>query len=344
MTADPLRRALRALLPRSGSASASPALVVQHLGLAGSDLDTLPAVLDEVGRQLGVELTLDGVRGDVVLAEQGFVARVAPQVLQAFLDERPLVTVPAALDDSDTRRRGRQLHGELLRQLSAPAAAATAHAMATAAGLAPAAAELSLPTALAAGYRFDSQFDSRQHADHLAAVELDPDRAELLNRLRSGLADATQPMLLAGYGRRSVLALDFSSGTAYLDDLADQQLRLRRELPYLAQGARPPAPGCRQRALPLVAWDIALAAGDFRLLHSPLNWWHTPLLAAPGFNVARYSVQPQHLEMARVLAAEPLSPAALRRRCRVGLVELRGFLQAGLFLGLLRWAPAAAAH
>ena len=33
------------------------------------------------------------------------------------------------------------------------------------------------------------------------------------------------------------------------------------------------------------------------------------------------------------------SPADLRRRCRVGLTQLRGFLQACLFLGLVYWVP-----
>ena len=88
-----------------------------------------------------------------------------------------------------------------------------------------------------------------------------------------------------------------------------------------------------------MAWDIALAAGGFRLLHSPVNWWHTPLIARPGLNVARYTLQPQHLELARCLAVAPISPADLRRRCRVGLTQLRGFLQACLFLGLVYWVP-----
>jgi hypothetical protein len=34
-----------------------------------------------------------------------------------------------------------------------------------------------------------------------------------------------------------------------------------------------------------------------------------------------------------------VAPGTLRRDCRVGLSELRGFLQALLLLGLARWLP-----
>ncbi len=324
MTAHPFRRALRALLPGSSTGAPGQTLVVQHLGFESSDLDTLPAVLDEVGRELGVTLMLDGISGDVVLAERSFVARVAPQVLNAFLDDRPLVTVPGLTSaDADLRRRGREIHVELLRQLRElstlqPGAAVPA------------------PLAAAAGQAYDSQFDSRQHADRLIGSDLDPDRAELLNRVRRGLVDPNQPILEAGYGPKAALALDFTSGVAYVDELADQRLRLMRDLPYLARSTQPEA-GCKQRELDLVVWDIAVAAGDFRLLHSPVNWWHTSLVAERELNVARFTMLPQHLEMARALAVRPASPAELRRRCRVGLNDLRGFLQACLFLGLVKW-------
>jgi hypothetical protein len=50
-TANPIRRALLALLPSKAPQRRS--LVLQHLGFEGPDLDTLPAVLDDVGRELG---------------------------------------------------------------------------------------------------------------------------------------------------------------------------------------------------------------------------------------------------------------------------------------------------
>ena len=44
-------------------------------------------------------------------------------------------------------------------------------------------------------------------------------------------------------------------------------------------------------------------------------------------------------EMARCLSVAPISPAELRRRSRVSLADLRGFLQACLFLGQVHWVP-----
>jgi hypothetical protein len=171
------------------------------------------------------------------------------------------------------------------------------------------------------------------------SVDMDADRAELLNGVRRGFADPGQPALEAGYGHKAALTLDFAAGVAFVDELADRHLRVMRELPYLARAARP-QPDCKQRDLDLVVWDIAFAARDFRLLHAPADWWHTPLQTTGELNLSRYTMQPQHLEMARVLAARRLSPAELRRRCRVGLADLRGLLQACLFLGLVKWTEA----
>ncbi len=321
MNALSIRRALRALLPVSKTERR--ALVVQHIGFEADQLDTLPAMLDGVGRELGLDITLDRVQGDVVLANQRFVARVAPQVLNAYLEDRPLLTVtwPGAGDDN-LRQRARQVHADMVRQLRAfqERGAGAVAALST------------LPPSSG----FDSGFDSRSHAEQLLQTELDPDRAELLNRLRRGLVDPGQPVLHAGYGRDAALVIDFATGVATIDILAEQRLRVMREVPYQAHGARPLA-GARPRELDLVVWDIAVAAGGFRLLHSPVNWWHTPLIVQPQFNVARYTALPQHLEMARCLAQAPLSPADLRRRSRVSLVDLRGFLQASLFIGLAHW-------
>lgn len=322
-TDRPFRRALRALMP--GTPTQRRCLLVQHLGFAGDDLDSLPAVLDDVGRELGVELRLDRARGDLVLAEESFVARVAPQVLHAFLEERPLLTIERPLtDDGDTRRRGRQLHAELVRLLQDIADGQDLDA-------APRAVDRAVPDS-----GFDSGFDSRLHAAQLVGADLDADRADLLNRLRRGLVDPTQPPLAAGYGRGASLRIDFAAGVALLDDLADQRLRISRELPHLASGAVPQA-GAKVRDLDLVVWDIALAAGGFRLLHSPVGWWRTPLLARARIDLTRYTRQPRHLEIARCLAQGPISPAELRRRCRLSLLDLRGFLQAALFLGLVHW-------
>ena len=323
-TAHLLRRAWQALRPGQPPA-ARRTLVVQHLGFDGADLDSLPAVLEQVGRDLGVDLRLDGAGGDVVLAEQAFVARVAPQVLHAFLEERPLLTLaPPARNHADAARRARELHAGLVGQLQ------------TLSDDAGPVRGLAAPVRPDSG--FDSAFDSRQQVDALAVDEPDPDRAELLNRLRRGLVDPGQPPLRAAYGPRASLVIDFATGIARLDELADQRLRVSRELPASSPHAQPGA-GARCRDLDLVAWDLALAAAGFRLLHSPVAWWRTPLIVQPGLDVTRYTRLPQHLALARRLAQGPAAPGTLRRDCRVSLAELRGFLQALLLLGLARWLP-----
>ena len=67
------------------------------------------------------------------------------------------------------------------------------------------------------------------------------------------------------------------------------------------------------------------------------------LIANPRLDVSRLTALPQHRELARCLAVAPISPDELRRRCRVRSSDLRGFLQACLFLGLVHWMPDARA-
>lgn len=320
-----IRRALRALLPAAGQPGAP--LVVQPIGFEEGSLQWVASMLERAGDELGRSFVLDRGRGDLVLAEQAFMHQVTPQVLNAFVEERPLITLGlSATDAADPLRRASRVHAELVRQLRALPQVETPPSLNAVSTLPPSSV-------------FDSNFDSRQHADQLAQAELDPDRARLLNTLRRGLVDPNQPVLVAGYGPQAAILIDFAAGVATLDARAEQRLRLAREVPYLVQGMRP-LPGAVHRDLDLLVWDIAMAAGGFRLLHSPVNWWRAPLIAQPRLDVSRFSLRPQHREMARCLAQGPVSPADLRRRARVGLSDLRAFLQASLFLGLVYWVPA----
>jgi hypothetical protein len=227
-----IRRALRSLLP--GSATMRPVMVLQPVGFEASQRDTLPAMLDVVGRELGLVLALDDSRGDAVLAEQDFVNHVSPQVLSAFLDERPLVAVsmpPAGAARGD----GPLAQTDLTRQL---------RTLRDSGGWTSAAAASTLPPSSG----FDSQFDSRPQTEKLAEFELDPDRAQLLNTLRRGLVDPTEPLLAAGYGPQAALVIDFATGIATLDERADQHLRVTREVPFRASGwsAATSRPPCRR--------------------------------------------------------------------------------------------------
>ena len=72
------------------------------------------------------------------------------------------------------------------------------------------------------------------------------------------------------------------------------------------------------------------------------GWWRQPLVALTPHGVWRHSAVPLHLERARALAEGPMTPAQLRQKCRADVAELRCFLQAGLWLGLLGWLQAGA--
>ena len=326
MNTPSIRRALRSLLP--GRALTRPVWVLQPVGFDPQQREALVALLDPVGQELGLNLLLDDKGGEAVLAEPDFLQHVAPQVLQAFLDDRPLVTVALPHAHAGLAAPALvQAHADLAHQL---------RVLRDRCGTMSVAAQSTLPP----DSDFDSQFDTRQHADQLAECELDPDRAQLLTALRRGLVDPSHPLLSAGYGPKAAMVIDFATGMATLDERADQHLRVLREVPYLAHGARP-GDGAKVRELDRVVWDIAVAAGGYRLLLSPRAWWHAPLIAQPRLDVSRLTSMPQHREMARCLAVAPVSPAELRRRCRVSLSDLRGFLQACLFLGLTYWVPPA---
>lgn len=322
MNTTTIRRALQALLP--GDVRPLEPLVVQPIGFADSSLQVLAELVEAAGRELGQSLVLERGRGDIVLADRTFIQQVVPQVLNAFIEDRPLVTLELPLIDTlDPLRRASRAHVELVRQLrSLPEGLASTSAS-----------SMSAPSS-----GFDSGFDSRAHVEQLVQTDLDPDRAQLLNALRRGLVDPAEALLTAGYGPGASLVIDFATGVATLDPRAEEHLRVMREVPYLARGARP-GDGARSRELDLVVWDIALAAGGFRLLHSPVNWWRAPLIARPGLDVSRFTTLPQHRAMARCLSVAPISPAELRRRSRVSLADLRGFLQACLFLGQVHWVP-----
>lgn len=313
MNARTLRSALGRLL--AAGASTAPEVVVQHLGFDAAEAQVLSRLLAGVGHDLGLRLVADEVQGELVLVAEGFAERVSPAVMVAFLSERPMLRIDRALL-ADPEAARRVLVPSLAEHLGPRASAA--------------------PRAAARGDGYDSGFDSTLQADRLADADMDADRSDLLERLRRGLVDPAQPTLVAGYGPGAMLAIDFAVGVARMDEAADQRLRAGHELPRTGLVGQP-GPRARERELDLVCWDMAMAAGSHRLLRAPVTWWRTALVAPAQLNVARYTMQPRHLAMARALAREPLTPAQLFRQCRVPLADLRGFIQACLFLGLAQW-------
>jgi hypothetical protein len=187
---------------------------------------------------------------------------------------------------------------------------------------------------------YDSQFDSRQDVDALDAKVLQNGHHAVIQQVLRGRADALLPAYSASYGADANLVFDFHARLAFVDPQAQRQLRVHRELPQPAPGARTQGDAI-VRELDETLWDIGIAAGPHPLLDAPGGWWRTPLHWAVDARVERYSRIPRHIDLARCLIERPASPSDLRRYAHVSLADLRSFIQAGLMLGLMAWGQAA---
>jgi hypothetical protein len=194
------------------------------------------------------------------------------------------------------------------------------------------------PTPFESG--FDPSFDSR--LDDEDAPALIAGHKRLVDDMLRGLADPTQPRLWLGYGPAACLEVDFETALVRMDPAAEQQLRIAGELPSRAPAGAVPGLRAVERALDQTVWDLGLACGGYRLLRQPHDWWHAPLVAVGEVALERYSRMPRHLTLARCVQRGPATPSALRRHALISVAELRAFLQACLFLGLLDWDDAPA--
>jgi hypothetical protein len=321
-------------------------IVLHYLGLSDDEVEALRPVLDKLGERLALRLELQSHAGDIVLLDVDFAARVSPQLLHAFNEDRPVVLIASPLGDdgrflsaTEVFERRQQ---ELLRQLREIPVVRRRSAHWGPSGWAP-----GVPGADEGGARpaggfasaFDSDFDSTLDADQLNAEQLDDARRGLLQAVLRGALDVSAASLAAGYGPAANMWFDFRQGVVTIDLVARQHLRVHRELPLAAPGARPQAEATVHE-LDEVLWDLGLASGRFALLDEPADWWHAELLSPPSARVARYTRLPRHLEMARRLQASPTTPSDLRRHGLVGVAEIRSFVQACLFLRLAQWLPA----
>jgi len=341
-----------ALRARLGTAPAPARRIdVQHLGLPQHELDSVRSALEHVGRQLGVTLQLHGHSGEVVLLDVPFASRLSPQLMNALTEDRPVVLMPGlGADDGHggtPEERAQRREEALLRQFGDLALVRRRSSLGAAAwgwrqrGTAQAPQPMpSSRTDAASGYDsgFDSEFDSVQ----LLAEETDRAHQDVVQRVLRGLRAPHTPPLSASYGPDANILFDFRSRLVHFDPRALQHLRVQRELPQPAPGARPGAEAT-VRELDETVWDIGLAAGPHRLLDEPADWWHTPLAAAADARVDRYSRLPRHLDMARRLQARAATPSELRRHAQVTVADVRRFVQAALMLNLIHWAPRALA-
>lgn len=318
-------------------------LRLQHLGMSEADLRALRPLVDGVAQQLGVALALDATQGDIVVVERGFASHVSMQALRAYCEDRPMVAIDvgnATRNPYDSvLERFEACQQDLLAQLrDIPLVRQSASRwaeldQAAGAAEAPSSREANAPPPFERG--FDPGFDSRLDAD--TAPALNAGHQRLVEQLLSGMSNPAQPKLWLGYGPGACLEVDFEAGVVRMDPAAEQRLRINGELPSMAPPRAVPGARAIERALDLTVWDLGLACGDYRLLRQPPDWWHTPLLGAGIGELERFTRTPRHRILARRLGEAPATPSELRRQGLVSVRELRCFLQASLFLGLVDW-------
>jgi hypothetical protein len=325
-------KSLWSSLRPGAAASDRPRLRVHALGMTEAQLRTLRPLVARIGECLDVLMELDARQGDIVLVEQDFARRTAPRQMAALCDARPLVTCD--LNDATDRElstlaRFEQRQSELLRQLGE---------LPLVRGISPQFGASGWDPEVVRASQLSSSFGDEVGA--LEAPRLDVAQQTFVNRLLRGLVDPAQPPLVATYGPAAVLRMDFAQGFALVDPIAQQRLRVRRELPRLVADDAPGADSM-ERELDGLAWDFGIACGGYELLAQPEDWWHTPLATCKDPAVQRYTRLPRHLELASVLFSGRVSPADLQRQTGQSVAEMRPFLQACLFLGLAWWLPEA---
>ena len=327
-----------ALLKQWVPARALPALSLQPLGLSERELRALRPLLDNLERQLGLRISLGDADSELVLMNVDYAGRLPKAIVKARVGDRPalLVEVPG-LEAVGTGWQDQQQ--DLLRQLCAVPLVRekatgrpdlmTAETQART--------DLGGDAAGSLGTSFNSDFDSELQVDQLQGDVPTAAQRALVAHVLQGLHDESTAALVASYGDGAALRMDFTSRLVALDPQALQGLRVRRELPFQADGATL-GERAAMHELDEVVWHLGIACGRFMLLDQPADHWHTALVGVAASHIERYSRQPRHLELARLLMAGPISPSALRRQVRISVPDLRRFLQACLFLGLVRWS------
>ena len=325
-----------------------PALALEPIGFSARDVQALRAVLGPVGQQLGLRLSLSENFGHIVLLDSEYAASTTPECVRMHQGARPVVRLES-VDSAEPWQTAAEViehcQQQLLSQLKTLAIVRSQSIHWGAAGWDPEALgadSVSTPP-LHRGPsdldgEFDADFDSRLDREHLLSANLDAPRRSLLNHVLISMHKPHAPPLVAAYGPQATLRFDFEARQVLLDPLAQRQLRVERQLPAPAAADADTLPDPLVRDLEETVWDLGLASGNFALHQAPTDWWHTPLVGVAVSRVGRYSKLPRHLELAGQLAGAPASPSALRRRVRTSVVEVRRFVQAGLFLGLVQWA------
>jgi hypothetical protein len=347
MNTTSLWTALRAKLGITGDhMSRGRTIALQHLVLSEREIDAVQQALDRVGEQLAVRFELQEHAGDIVLLDAQRAAQIAPQVVEAFTDGRPVVTLAHMQHDDEhlvpAAQRLVAREAELLRQLrEIPIVRQHAGRQrrarpALVSGDSMQSEHSQSITQTDHSTNYDTSFDSRLDADQLEAVELDNAQLVLLRAVLHGMRTPRSEPMYASYADNAHLRFDFAAQRVHLDALAEQYLRVQRELPKAMPSARPQA-HASVRDMVEVVWEMGLACGLCHPIGAPAKWWHEPLTLADHARIDSYTRNPRHLAMALHLATGPATPSALRSRARVSVAEVRRFIQACLMAGQVHW-------
>lgn len=317
-------------LSTRGRPAPRPLLRLQPLGFSDSQLRDLRLVCDRLGEALDLLLEIDQGRGDVVVADRSFAAHQPAARLAGLVDARPLLTCDFSADNDPaigTLARFERRQRLLLAQL---------RELPLVRGLSPQFGASGWDPGVIAASSVPSGFGETPQT--LDAPAFTPAEDLLVTWVLRGLMDPGVKSLVAAYGPRAAMRLDFAQGYALVDPAAQQALRVRREVPTVQEQGSPCADAIA-RDLPALVWDLGIALGQRRLLDQPADGWHTPLATCKDPAVQQYTRLPRHLELAALMFRARLSPAELQRRSGQSVAEIRPFLQACLFLGLAWWAP-----
>ena len=315
---------------------APQALTLHCMGIDKAAQRDIAAAAAAWRQQLGLQLQLAEDHGDALLVDDAVLRSVAPWVLSALAEGRPRLVLRRTGPATAAAERGVALD-DLAEQLSR---LRDGRLPAPPEGFGPSQPDDAPETQpMAADSGFDPDFDSRWPEPAPEPVPAGDTAAAFVQALLALRTEPGATPLQAVYADGGVLIADGRQAKAWFDADAWMSLRLHEPLPRLQADAQPRGE-LAELELDLVLWMLGHAARELPLLEAPADWWHAPLTPVHLQAIGRYTMEPQHLAMARVLARGGVTPSMLRRECQVSERQVRGFLQACLFLCLVWWRPA----
>jgi len=302
-------------LPRAASRMAVDGPVkVGVVGLTDAAISALDRVLRRVSANAPMDFVVDAGRGEVALVDAELAADLNDEEWSTLFGTRPVVAV---VEPGVPVRRLRTPYsvasvfddGELLSTLN------------------------TIPEMRERGARRPVR-----RPDDATVAAPKPFVAALLRCW----TDKSAPCLQAAYDDGASMLIDFGRGEVHAHAAAWERLRTRRELPRLVDDtAQPMQPSSRVKIYRIesLLWAVGMASADLPLLGAPPRWRSAQIVGRGLHYIELYSRAPAHLHLAELISSGVNTTAALRRASHVEERELRTFLQAGLFLRLLQWAP-----